>query len=168
MGSPHTRGGQWNCRCHFARSPPPCILTGARGAQTQSAYSRDPEGTAGRATAGLDLGNLDHIVQELFSAGLVPATRQNYKTGTKLYLEFCNTHQVRNPFHSGTNSGSVCGMAPCPATGKWDGKELPSGTLPLPDCTGLGGSEDWEHGPARVCPQVGSEWGVDFTKPRLP
>ena len=44
-------------------------------------------------------------------------------------------------------------MAPCTATGKWDGKELPSDSSPLPDCTELGRSEDWEYGPARVCPQ---------------
>ena len=71
------------------------IRTGTRGARMQSAYARDSEGTASQATAGPNLGNLDQIVRELFSAGLVPATRQNYRTGAKRYLEFSHTHQIR-------------------------------------------------------------------------
>ena len=34
----------------------------------------------------------------LFRLFIAPATRQNYKTGMKRNLEFCHTHQIRNPF----------------------------------------------------------------------
>ena len=46
----------------------------------------------------MDIHGLDAAVQELFSTGLAPSTRQNYKTGTKRYLEFCRTQQVDVPF----------------------------------------------------------------------
>ena len=44
------------------------------------------EGAANRAAVGLDVGSLGPVVWRLFSVGLAPATRQNYRSGTRRYL----------------------------------------------------------------------------------
>ena len=52
--------------------------------------------TTGGSTAGLDLNQLDTRVQQLFSAGLAPATRKNYQSGTKRFLAFCQQAGIQN------------------------------------------------------------------------
>ena len=39
----------------------------------------------------MDLGRLDAVVCELFSAGLAASTRNSYRSGSKRYVEFCSS-----------------------------------------------------------------------------
>ena len=55
------------------------------------------QATGGRA-ARLDIMSLDSTVQELFKAGLAPATLKVYKTGANRYHSFCVMYNVPNPF----------------------------------------------------------------------
>ncbi len=50
------------------------------------------------ASAGLDLLGLGAVIQELFSAGLAPASQRNYQTGSRRYLTFCSLARVTPPF----------------------------------------------------------------------
>lgn len=45
----------------------------------------------------MDVASLGGVVQELFSAGLAPATKRNYKSGTRRYLKFCERFSIRAP-----------------------------------------------------------------------
>ena len=45
----------------------------------------------------LDLGCLDAVVRELFSAGLAASTRNSYRSGSKRYVDFCALISL-NPF----------------------------------------------------------------------
>ena len=45
----------------------------------------------------MDLGRLDAVVHELFSAGLAASTRNSYRSGSKRYIEFCSSKSL-NPF----------------------------------------------------------------------
>ena len=56
------------------------------------------DSTASQATARLDVSDLGSVVWKLFSAGLAPSTRQNYRTGTKRYIKFCRAHLFVTPF----------------------------------------------------------------------
>ena len=47
---------------------------------------------------GLDIRLLDATVQELFSAGLAPATLKVYRTGANRYTSFCVLYNVTQPF----------------------------------------------------------------------
>ena len=47
---------------------------------------------------GLDIRPLDTTVQELFSAGLAPATLKVYRTGTNKYTSLCVLYNVTQPF----------------------------------------------------------------------
>ena len=42
--------------------------------------------------------SLDSTVQELFKAGLAPATLKVYKTGSKQYHSICDMYNIHNPF----------------------------------------------------------------------
>ena len=46
----------------------------------------------------MDIQSLDATVQELFSAGLAPATLKVYRTGTNRYILFCVLYNVTQPF----------------------------------------------------------------------
>ncbi|KAL5510124.1 hypothetical protein EMCRGX_G005615 [Ephydatia muelleri] len=46
---------------------------------------------------GLDLGRLDAVVRELFSAGLAASTRNSYRSWSKRYVDFCGLKSL-NPF----------------------------------------------------------------------
>ena len=46
----------------------------------------------------LDIQGLCKVVQQLFSAGLAPASQRNYRSGTNWFLEFCQTMHIHNPF----------------------------------------------------------------------
>ncbi len=41
---------------------------------------------------------MDTTVQELFSEGIAPATRRNYRTGERRYLRFCDQFRIPTPF----------------------------------------------------------------------
>ncbi len=45
----------------------------------------------------MDIARLDQTVQQLFSAGLAPATRKNYNVGERRYVGFCQQHGL-HPF----------------------------------------------------------------------
>ncbi len=45
----------------------------------------------------MDIAGLDQTVQQLFSAGLAPATRKNYNVGEHRYVGFCQQHGL-HPF----------------------------------------------------------------------
>ncbi len=44
------------------------------------------------ATTGLDIPNLESIVQQLFSAGIAGSTQLVYRSGTTRYLRFCSQY----------------------------------------------------------------------------
>ena len=46
----------------------------------------------------LDIQGHGKVVQQLFSAGLAPASQRNYRSGTNRFLEFCQTMHIHNPF----------------------------------------------------------------------
>ena len=45
----------------------------------------------------MDLGGLDAVVRELFSAGLAASTRSSYRSGSKRYVDFCSSKSL-SPF----------------------------------------------------------------------
>lgn len=46
----------------------------------------------------MDVANLEGAIQQLFSAGLAPATQQNYRSGARRYLKFCEHFSVSSPY----------------------------------------------------------------------
>jgi len=52
----------------------------------------------GGTSAGLDLPNLDTIVQQLFSAVLAPSTLKLYRSGKMQFLHFCDQYKLSPPF----------------------------------------------------------------------
>ncbi len=62
---------------------------------------RNPTQSAISASGGstrLDIFSLGPTVRELLSAGIAPATRKNYGTGERRYLQFCNKFNISTPF----------------------------------------------------------------------
>ena len=52
----------------------------------------------------MDIQSLDSTVQELFKAGLAPATLKVYKTGSNRYHSFCDTYNIPDPFPARENT----------------------------------------------------------------
>ena len=75
----------------------PFLCSGASGSRSSNPHSTSSVGPVDRAAARLDVLNLGPVVWELFSAGLAPSTRQNYRSGTRRYLMFCRTQQIEVP-----------------------------------------------------------------------
>ena len=73
-------------------------FAGTSSQRLPGANPTSPDSTASRAAARLDVSGLGLVVWELFSAGPAPSTRQNYRTGTKWYIEFCRDQQIVTPF----------------------------------------------------------------------
>ena len=85
-------------RCHFPQSPALCLLPGARGCQPALSHFTQPVGPTSGAAAQLDLCSLDPTVRALFSAGVAASTQAVYRTGSRRFLQFCETYQISAPF----------------------------------------------------------------------
>lgn len=98
MGSSCPRVAKQPSRRDLPQSLALFLFTGSRGCQqplsnpTRSAHP--PSGTS----AGLDLSNLDTIVQEFSSAGLAPSTLKSYRSGRMRFLHFCDQYKLSPPF----------------------------------------------------------------------
>ena len=70
------------------------LFTGSRDPAQQDSST---EITAPGAAAKLDVSILGVVVQQLFSAGLAPASQNNYKSGTNRFLDFARPYTYLTP-----------------------------------------------------------------------
>ena len=64
------------------------MFTGPSGTSVQN--STQSIGSVGNPAARLDIGYLDTVVQQLFSAGLADSTKNTYRAGSNRYIKLCS------------------------------------------------------------------------------
>ena len=72
MGHPHSGSAEWHCGCDFSHES---LFAGSRCMTSQYCHLSSIGSIVSGAEAGLVIPNLDSVVQDLFSAGLVTAPR---------------------------------------------------------------------------------------------
>ena len=75
-------------------------LTDPAGNQGESGSASSASISDSGNTAGLDIGGLVPVVQDLFSSGLASTTQQVYRCGSRRFQKFCSLHNLR-PYPAG-------------------------------------------------------------------
>ena len=128
-------------------------MTCFAGTSSQRPLGANPastDNTASQTPARLDISDLGSVVWELFSAGL--ATRQNYRTGTKCYIEFCREQQKLLPRSQHPNKPChICCLASHPASVLQYSKKLFVSCPSFTNYIRFGRPKDGINGPIGVC-----------------